>query len=59
MAGLSFADVQDADQFYTKITTREAHSSHKKNKGNKERSMMITKFSYGSRALIYYIRNKW
>ncbi|KAG1139043.1 hypothetical protein G6F38_010110 [Rhizopus arrhizus] len=32
MAGLSFADVQDADQFYTKITTREAHSSHKKNK---------------------------
>ncbi|KAG1098158.1 hypothetical protein G6F39_005570 [Rhizopus arrhizus] len=32
MAGLSFADVQDADQFYTKITTREAHLSHKKNK---------------------------
>ncbi|KAG1570614.1 hypothetical protein G6F50_005333 [Rhizopus delemar] len=32
MAGLSFADVQDADQFYTKISTREAHSSHKKKK---------------------------
>jgi hypothetical protein len=33
MAGLSFAELNDAEVFYNKITTRENNSSKKKKKG--------------------------
>jgi hypothetical protein len=59
MAGLSFCDLDDANVFYTKITTQEVAPKKKpsKKKGKKQlnnATLHITLLSYCSRGITIY-----